>query len=491
MIEKPKFFNVKKFSILALILALYISVFAQEKPSYRIEINFKNSTDSVIYLANYYGDKTYLADTARVQGHGTFVFEKHKNLDGGLYIVVNQQKKSLFEFLVSDSRNMKFDVKGDDYVKDMVVSKSEENQLFFQYLNFSGDLYNHVKPLNDKLKTLKPDSDSTALVKAQIKAVNSQMIDYKENIMTKYPQTFLSAFFALLKEVPVPDTLPILPDGSRDSTYPYKYYKTHYWDYTHLNDDRLVRTPMFHKKVDTYFDQVVAKSPDSIIYEIDHLLAKMNETGDMYKFTLWHLTVKFDESQIMGHDAILVHLSDKYFSKGKATWLNADVVKNIQEEANKRRSTLIGELAPNLIMLDTNQKPRSLHDLKNDYVVLFFWDPNCGHCKKETPKIVEFYDNYAKELNVEVFAVCADTNMAEMKKYIRQKHMNFVNVNGPRAYTTDYHDLYNIFSTPVIIVLDKNKRIIAKRLAGEQLKEFIENHKKFSELQKTIPPDKS
>ncbi len=67
-----------------------------------------------------------------------------------------------------------------------------------------------------------------------------------------------------------------------------------------------------------------------------------------------------------------------------------------------------------------------------------------------------------------------------MKEYIAKRDMNFINVNGPRAYTNDYHDLYNIFSTPVLIVLDKNKKIIAKRLLTEQLADFIENHKKYA-----------
>ena len=94
--------------------------------------------------------------------------------------------------------------------------------------------------------------------------------------------------------------------------------------------------------------------------------------------------------------------------------------------------------------------------------------------------MVQFYNEYAKSLDVEVYAICADTNMKKMKKYIKERHMNFINVNGPRAYTADYHDLYNIFSTPVVIVLDKNKKIIAKRLMSEQLAEFIENHRKYS-----------
>lgn len=463
-----------KNSILFLFILIPYILLAQER--YKIDVKIKNNTDSVLYLANYYGDKTYLADTAWVKGSGHFVFEKDEKLNGGLYIAVSENKRSLFEFLVADSPEMKFETEGPDFIANMNVSNSFENELFYKYLDFSGKLYDRVKPLNEQLKTLSKDSDSTKILRTQISDINKEMITYKEQLMEKHPQTFLAAFFRLLKDPLIPDTLLTLPDGSKDSTYPYRYYKAHFWDGIDLSDDRLVRTPVFHKKLDTYFDNVVSKNADSIIYEIDHLLNQMDEKGDMFKFSLWHLTIKFDESQIMGHDGILVYLSDYYFSKGKAPWLHEEVVKNIIDEANKRRSTLIGNIAPNLIMQDTNLKPRSLHDLTNAYTILYFWDPSCGHCKKETPRIVEFYNQYSDSLDVDVFAVCADTNMQEMKNYIKEKKMSFVNVNGPRSYTTDYHDLYNIFSTPVIIVIDQNKKIIAKRLASEQLAQFIKDH---------------
>ncbi len=461
-------------------LFLLFVLFANAQDAYKIEVKITNITDSVLYLANYYGDKTLLADTAFVKGKGHFVFEKDEKLPGGLYILVSQDKKSLFEFLVADSPEMKFETQSPDYIDHMKVSNSDENRLFFKYLLFSGQLYDRVKPLNEHLKKLDKESDSIQILRKQISDINQEMINYKEDLISEHPQTFLAAFFRLIKDPVIPDTLSTLPDGSKDSTYPYRYYKAHFWDGIDLSDDRLMRTPIFHKKLDTYFDNVVSKNADSIIYEIDHLLGQMEEKGEMYKYSLWHLTVKFDESQIMGHDGILVYLSDNYFSKGKAPWLHEDVLKNILDEADKRRGSLIGNLAPNLIMQDTSFKPRSLHDISNKYTILYFWDPECGHCKKETPKLVEFYENYADSLDVEIFAVCADTNMSEMKEYIRTKNMSFINVNGPRSYTADYHDIYNIFSTPVIIVIDENKKIIAKRLASEQLSKFLKDYNQMN-----------
>ena len=472
---------IKKIFFILIISSFYFMAQAQNEDSYEIEIKLKGNQDTVLYLANYYGDKTYLTDTAyNDKGKGVFVFSKQEKLEGGLYIIVSQEKKSLFEFIVADSRKMKFETSNEDYVKNMKVHHSQESEVFYQYLLYSGQMYDQVKPINDDLKRLGPDADSSKILNDELEAINLQMVDYKESIMKKYPDSFLTSFFGLLKDSQIPDTLLTLPDGTKDSAYPYRFYKEHFWDYVNLADDRLIRTPVFYRKLDTYFDKVIIKDADTIINEIDAILSQMDEAGELYKFSLWHLTIKFDESQIMGHDAILVYLSDQYFSKGKAAWLNEQVVQNIIDEADKRRSTLIGNQAPNLIMQDTNFKPVSLYDIEKEFTVMFFWDPQCGHCKEETPKIVDFYNTKAKELDVEIYAVCTDTNMVKMKDYILERGMNFINVNGPRAYTADYHDLYNIFSTPVIIVLDKNKKIIAKRLLTEQLAGFIENYKKYS-----------
>lgn len=460
-------------------LFLILALFANAQDSYEIDVKIKDYKSEVLLLANYYGDKTYLADTAKMKGKGHFVFKKNEKLGGGIYIIVSDDKKSMFEIIVPGSTTLKFETQGPDYIKNMKVSNSIENQLFFDYLKYSGELYTKVKPLNDRYQQIDKESDSAEILKNEITQLNKQMNDYKENLVEENPQTFIASFFRLMTESKIPDTMPTLPDGSKDSSYPYRYYKKHFWDGIDLGDDRLIRTPVFFKKLDTYFDQVVSKNPDSIVYEIDHLLSQMDENGEMFKFSLWHLTVKFDESQIMGHDAILVHMADNYFALGKAYWMDKQVVQNVLDEAEKRRLSLIGKTAPNLIMQDTNFAPRSLHDIKNNYTVLYFWDPECGHCKKETPKLVEFYETDASEMDVEIFAVCADTNMAKMKSYIKEKNMSFINVNGPRSYTQDYHDLYNVFSTPIIIVLDNEKKIIAKRLASDQLKQFILDHDKM------------
>jgi hypothetical protein len=98
--------------------------------------------------------------------------------------------------------------------------------------------------------------------------------------------------------------------------------------------------------------------------------------------------------------------------------------------------------------------------------------------------MVEFYNKKKDELGLKVFAVCTDTSMAEMKKFIRKDQMNFINVNGPRAITPHYSELYDIYSTPVIYLLDEKKIIISKRIEVDQIDGIIKHDIKMKALQK-------
>ena len=136
-------------------------------------------------------------------------------------------------------------------------------------------------------------------------------------------------------------------------------------------------------------------------------------------------------------------------------------------------------------MLDVNLKPRALYDIKQKYTILYIFDPDCGLCKKETPKLIEFYNK--KKFDLEVYAVDADSSMAEMRKYIAETGMKWITVNGPRSYVGPYTDLYDSNSTPTLYVLDRDKKIIAKRPPIEKLEEFLIQYEK---MQARISRDK-
>jgi peroxiredoxin len=463
-----------------LFLLSFLALTAQNKKNYKIEIKIKGIEDSVLYLANYYGDKTFLVDTATLKGKNNYLFEGKKWLDGGIYIVVGEKKNTVFEFLISDSQHLKFDSDIDNLIEEMKVKGSNENALFFDYLAYSNIQFKKLKSFQQQIN-LNPNSDSIPLLNKNIEELNSDIVDYKEAIIEAYPDAFISHFFLAMKS---PKTENLSNTSKQDSIQAFRNYKKHYWDYMNFDDERLIRTPVFHNKLDYYFTAIANSKLDSLINEIDAFLNRIDEKSELYKHSLWHLTLKFDQTNKMGYDAILVHFAENYYANGKASWLNNEVVKNILDEAKKRSNSLIGKKGPNLVMQNINSTPISMYSIDKKYTILYFWDPKCNHCKEETPKLREFYKQNAKRLNLEVFAVCADTNMQEMKAYIVENKLDWINVNGPRSYTQNFHELYNVYSTPFIFVLDKNKTIIAKQIKSGQVLDFITDYENIKQTEK-------
>ena len=132
-----------------------------------------------------------------------------------------------------------------------------------------------------------------------------------------------------------------------------------------------------------------------------------------------------------------------------------------------------------------------LYNIKSDYTVLFFWDPDCGHCKKQAP-VMHGLTNKLKEKGVLVLAV--GTVFGEAGKI---KWVDFVNqhgfydwMNAWNPYDYDYKVKYDIESTPQIFVLDKDKKIQAKKIGPEQVEEIIDMLIKRDEYKKTHPNEK-
>src|SRR5437016_5569699 len=65
----------KKLSLFLLFFLSASALFAFEDGHYRIKVKINGVKDSACYLANYYGDKQYLKDTAMADKNGNLVFE--------------------------------------------------------------------------------------------------------------------------------------------------------------------------------------------------------------------------------------------------------------------------------------------------------------------------------------------------------------------------------------------------------------------------------
>lgn len=452
---------------------VFVSIFltAYGQASYHISFSVRNLTDTVCFLVEYTGDRTYLIDTALVT-EGSFIFEGETPLDKGMYMIVGQAKNKYLDFLVSDATRFRIETDTAHWIDHIKVRGSKENQLFFDYVAFLDQKRKTVDSLNTEIKGDSLDEEHRTGIGEKIRRINEEVITRQKELIGQYRGTFFGTFLVASMEPEINQDLQKETNATdRDSLL--REYRDHYWDNFDLTDDRLLHTPLFHPRMERYMDDLTYPLPDSISRAIDSILLLVSSTKPVYDYLLWYFLVKYDRSKIMGYDAVFVHIVNNYFKTGKAGFVNDAVRQNIIKRSSVLEPLLIGKPAPLMILLDTNDLPVSLYSVESEYTIVYFWDSDCGFCNKESPRLKQFYDEYGDAYRVEVYAVCIDTSMTEWKKYIRQNRLTWINVNGYLSLTPDFHDLYDVHSSPVIYLLDRSKTIIGKNILTEGVTEII------------------
>ncbi len=447
---------------------------------YNIPITLQPLTNCTVYIGSYFGKSMTLVDSTRLDANSKGVFKGNKKLTGGIYFVVSPNYTLQFEVLMDDKQQ--FSITGDTANKEKAFTTgSLDNDLFKQYTAFSTEKGKLRMQLEAEYKAAKTKADSTKFRDELIK-IEQQMEKYREGIAQSHPNSLLTTLFNTMKR-PTAPAIPIV-NGKADSTYPYRFVKEHYWDDVAFNDDRILRTPFFESKVDEYYKYYVSPDPDSIIAEVNYMLLSARAGKEIYPYLLTKFTNKYINPEYMGQDKVFVYLFENYYAKGDTILLNPASRKTITERAYSMMANQLGLAAPALNLTDTTGKNVSLYNVKAPFTLVAFWDPTCGHCKEEVPQIDSIYKAKWKALGVTIFSVNVnEKEVPAWKKFIADKKLpkEWIQVHQlkedrlaeERAGKPNFRQLYDIFKTPTLYLLDADKRIIAKQLSLQQFDNLI------------------
>ncbi|MGX5818269.1 redoxin domain-containing protein [Chitinophaga lutea] len=444
---------------------------AAHAQGYNIALQLKGYTSGTVYLGHYMGKTTYVMDSASLDPGGKATLAGKETQPGGIYLIVLPGKKQYFEILLDKQQHFSIVADTSDLIGKTIFTNSPDNQQFSDYNRFITSQSATMAEVQQLLAAAKNAEDS-ARARPAMDAIGKKLQQYRQDIIAKQPKTLLAAIFRAMREPEVP-AMPRNADGSLDSTFPYRYYKAHFWDDADLSDGRLVRTPVLEARLNRYFNQLVAPVPDSAIVEADKIIALTKNDRESFKFVTWWLTQFYEGSNIMGMDAVFVHLVEKYYVTKKAYWVNDEQREKIIARAYEIAPNLIGQKAAQLILQDSTGAPVNLYNVRSKYTVLVFWDPTCGHCVTEVPKLDSAYKARWKQQGVTMIGVKTEGTKAEWTAFIQEKKLTgWIHAWDPK-YTSNYRKLYDVYSTPVVYLLDENKKILAKRLGTQQLDEFL------------------
>ena len=426
----------------------------QKKEGYKITGTVSGLKDSTVMLAYYFGGKQYATDTANVV-NGKFIFEGDKKLKGGMYLVVLSESR-YFDIIVSE-QHFSFTTKSDDLVGAMTFKNSKENPAFYEYLNFITDMQKEVTPLRKQLETAEGENKKALQEKAL--EVDKKVKEFRSNFIKKNSDKFFTKIINATTEPVIPES-PLDSLGNPDKTFPYRFYKKHFWDNIDFSDERMLRTPIFYSKMDQYLDKLTAKHPDSINVSADVLVEYSRANSEIFQYVVSYITSTYERSKIMGMDAVFVHMVENYYITNQCDWVDSTQLVKISDRAQKIAPNLIGRKASEFLdfygrpfMKDTSGVLHTLQEVNAEYTVLVFFGPTCGHCKKEIPKIKHDVDSLiAAGHNIETFAVATEFDKTEWKKFIHNQKIgdwtNVADINhdeeGNPVASSDWRDKYDL-----------------------------------------------
>ncbi len=462
-----------------LVFLIGTNVYSQ---GYNIEVKIDNFGSQEIYMGHYFSDKTYVKDTVKTDANGVARFKGEKKLEGGIYFVVLPTKTIAWEFLMTDNQSFSMHTDSEDYIGKLRAVNHPENAKFFEYSKFMRDRNKDMGQFQEEYQSASKEGQDA--VRKKIEELQMQVKNQWDEFIAQNPGTFFANVIKAQKypefpEFDIPESV-----SNKDSLLQikrYYYNKNHWFDNIDFTDEKLLRTSYVYSRLQTFFTQMVM-DPDTVIAEGEKIIKRSEKNPDMFRFLVEYMLNLNYETKRMGMDKVLVHIGEEYYLSGRAHWVEPDRLEKIKDRVIKTRPNILGTKVKDMRFVSLDNSIVNLYSLNSEYVILAFWEPGCGHCKKVLPKLHDIYTDmrWKKDMSVEVMAIFTQVKeYEEWKSFLEENAItDWVNAYDPYGWS-GFRDQFDIYSTPTVYLLNKNKEIIAKRIDVERIPEFIENYESF------------
>ncbi|MCP4441694.1 MAG: DUF5106 domain-containing protein [Aureispira sp.] len=479
-------------SIILIVLSVFL-VSVVSNAQYKIKVKIDNYPNDTCVLGHTFGDKTYIDQKlTKPNKKGEFIFEGEESLPGGMYVILVKPQNVYFQFLISDDEDQK-DISiytkieknvNADLNDNLKIENSPDNEAFLDYKKFLLGLRDKATNYRTKMDEAKAKENKEEEEKwlEKLKGLDGEVKKYHKNLVDKHPNFLTTRIVKANEQVEVPKEIQETPEKVN------AYYRAHFWDNMNWEDDRLVRSTIFKEKLDFFIDKLSYQVPDSLIQSCDFVLQKTLKAGEKgkeyFKYAAIRLLNKYANSKVICMDKVYVHLAENYYCNGLSEWVDSAQLVKICDDAARLKPLCCNEVGPDIILQNVlDQKPVQMHAIKAKFTAVYFWDPKCNNCSKNSKALIPVYEKY-KDKGFEIYGICSK-NLKEIEKCkekIDELKMPWINTTGD-AYTHAWAKKnYDIQYNPFMYLLDEEKRIMWKRITPDQLDNILKHE--FERLEK-------
>ena len=436
---------------------------------HQVEAMIRGLPDGKVYLSLYDKDEFRLVDSAR-SVNGSFYFYRGDQQPDGMCRIDfmrpgrpgGNEDARFIEFLWGDESFMIFADKN-DIAGSASFGTSLENRVLGEYREYEEQYEKKMSLLYPLIDRYPVEDEFYSSAASHLLKLQEERDTFMVELLQRNPDLFAAQLIDANRSAIVPANL--------RGMQRLEYMKKHYFENAAIDDPELLYAPVYNRKIIEYLmlyrsqDYSFSEQEDAFIEAVDMIMANVSGDPDLRTFAVEYL---LDGFQSFGMERVETYIVDTYVDETCTT----DAVELAQQRVEGYRKMEEGQIAEDILIRSADQKMVRLSEVDADYTLVLFWATYCEHCTQMMPDLREWYLNDRPD-NVEVFAVSIDTSRTDWELFLQVVEMPWINTHEPMGWEGKSAADYNIYATPTMILLDRERRIIARPYTLRELRRTL------------------
>lgn len=474
----------KNIRVLTLSFVLLLLSVSFSQAQHKIGLRIHGLADTSVIWGYYRGEDKYIQDSVHLDSRGRGEIRGDSLLPQGMYLVLLPDT-SYFDLMLGEDQIFDVETHADSLLLGQRIKGAKVSEDFLAYSRFMHQMQTEsrgVYRLDSLARAKSPENPSLA---SEYKAardlgaeLDRKVKEYQQSILKKHGDNVLGKFCRATIPVEIPKFEPPAGVKNVDSArwvWSYRYNTQHYLDHLDLSDPSSLRNPVVVPKVYFFLDKMILQLPDTISKYCDRIISMAESNEETYSFFVSKLLNRYQISEIVGMDAVVVHIAEKYYLSGRTPWMDEESLDKIREYVALLKPNLLGQVAPDFTVETLTGETFQLSKSKKYPVtVILFWEPTCSHCKKLIPKLDSVLRIYGSQ-GMQVIGFMTQGDGPMWQKYVTDNKLTgWTHVWDPYRKSA-FHKNYNITTTPNLYILDEERKIIVKRIGVESVGPIVED----------------
>ncbi|MDL2255313.1 DUF5106 domain-containing protein [Parabacteroides sp. OttesenSCG-928-K15] len=254
------------------------------------------------------------------------------------------------------------------------------------------------------------------------------------------------------------------PATITDAALRAEYLAIHYWDNFNFSDTTLIHQPEITEQAFVDFIVVLPHVAKQKATEgINTLLSKAEkeETGRMYQHFL-ELSEKYlyDPNSPLRNEELYIPVT-QYILQDTRTGETERI--RPAHRLNMMLKNRVGEKAGNFTYTLSNGQSKHLSDIKSEYTLLFFHNPDCALCREVSLalKTSPIVNNLLGKGTLSLLALYPDEDLSIWRKHLNDMPQNWINAYD-KGTIISKKELYDLKAMPTLYLLNQEKHVVLK-----------------------------